>query len=159
MRGRASDPESNARRFEETAAATREVVRVFPGYADTVIWYQGPVPYAETGLSSRLIAEMEQWESRYYKSIGRSHELMSAHLARGLELARALSEEIGDILPVETDEAGGGTTRLLTPGPGTNPEARNFFTGMLADAEAEDARIAVDLRSGAQFEWRPYRPE
>jgi hypothetical protein len=107
---------------------------------------------------------MERWESEYYESLNSWSEFVSrpaesAHVARGLELARELSEEIGDILPVEADSVGGGKTRLLTPGSGTNHEARNCFARMLADAETEDALIAADLRSGARFEWRPYRPE
>ena len=154
--------ESRARRFEESAQASREAIRIFPDYAGSVIWYDmiGPVPYEETHLSTDLIADMEEWEANYYRSVSDHYSFKSKraereHITRGLEVARALSEEIGDVLPVEADEIGGGKTRFLTPGFGTNPEARASFAAMLAEAEAEDARVAAKLRSGARFDYRP----
>jgi hypothetical protein len=152
--------EQNARRFEEAAERTRSAIRVFPDYADTVIWFRGPVPYELTALTPRLIRGLEEWESRYYESIDDSYEFVSgraesAHITTGLELARRLSEEIGDVLPVEVDERGGGKAHFLTPGRGTNPDAQDAFARMLADAESEDARIAAQLRSGATFDLCP----
>ncbi len=161
MNERVSRPESNARRFEKSAAATREAIRVFPDYADTVIWYRGPVPYEDTRLSEGLVADMEDWEANYHASLDESYSFESRraesdHITRGLEIAMALSEEIGDILPVEADAIGGLKTRLLTPGMGTNPEARASFAEMRTEAKQEDARIAAMLRSGAKFDLRPY---
>lgn len=153
--------ESRARRFEKAAKASRGAIRLFPDYAGSVIWYDmfGPVPYEDTHLSTALIADMEEWEARYYSSPTESDSFKSKrvereHVTRGLKIGRALSEEIGDILPVEVDEIRGGKTRFLTPGAGTNPAARASFLAMRAQAEAEDASFAAALRQGARFEWR-----
>jgi hypothetical protein len=162
-RSSVSEAESNAKRYEKAAAKTREVIRVFPDYAGTVVWFQGPVPYEETGLSQRLIDDMEDWEAAYYASLDELHSFASKraesiHVTRGLTIARALSDEIGDLLPIEADGIGGAKTRLLTPGFGTNPQARTSFATMLAEAKANDADIAATLRSGGRFEWVAYRP-
>lgn len=157
-----SGPEADARRSEKAAAKVREAVRVFPDYANTVIWYaRGPVPYEETGLSLDLIGAMDEWETAYYASLDESYSFASPqaesdHVTRGLVIAKGLSEEIGDILPVEADAIGGGKTHLLTPGAGTNPEARASFAEMRADAEAEAARVAAMLRTGAKFDLRAH---
>ncbi len=155
--------ESHARRFEEAAATSREAIRVFPDHADSVIWYDmvGPVPYKDTHLSAGLIADMEEWEAKYYPSLTESYSFKSRraesdHITRGLEIGRALSEEIGDILPVETDAIEGGKTRFLTPGAGTNPAARASFQDMRTEAEEHDASIAAMLRAGAKFDVRPH---
>jgi hypothetical protein len=157
-----TSPEAKARRFEKAAAKSREAVRVFPDYANSVIWYDmvGPVPYEETHLSAGLIDDMEAWEAKYYAILDESYEfasrqLESDHITQGLVIARALSEEIGDVLPVEADVLGGGKTHFLTPGAGTNTEARAAFLEMRTEAEEHDAGIAAMLRSGARFDIRP----
>ena len=38
------------------------VVRLFPDYAGSVIWFPGPVSYDETQLDSQLIADLQTWK-------------------------------------------------------------------------------------------------
>ncbi|MCU1479853.1 MAG: hypothetical protein JWQ19_639 [Subtercola sp.] len=46
------------------------VVRVFPDYAETVLWFApGPVSYEESHLTDTLVAEMIEWEAAYYASL------------------------------------------------------------------------------------------
>ena len=46
---------------EHHVHATR-IVRVFPDYADSVIWSSDPVAYDETRLSEQSVARLTEWE-------------------------------------------------------------------------------------------------
>lgn len=47
--------------------ATR-TVRVFPDYANSVIWFSDPFPYHESHLSKSLVTRLDRWEASYYSS-------------------------------------------------------------------------------------------
>lgn len=83
-----------------------EIVRIFPDYADTVIWFSDPMPYSEAALSNELVGRLNAWEAQYYAALTdnfdwRSMGTLHAFSADGLELARAVSAEIGPEFTVE----------------------------------------------------------
>lgn len=47
----------------------RPTVRMFPDYADTVLWFEGPVDYDLTGLTPDLLHDLTAWEQSYYDSL------------------------------------------------------------------------------------------
>jgi hypothetical protein len=83
-----------------------DVVRVFPDHAGSVIWFSEPLPYRETRLTQDLVALLEDWEGQYYAALDpdlRWRPSVSLHdfSARGLDLARAVSTELGPSFAVE----------------------------------------------------------
>src|ERR1700712_4426910 len=86
----------------DAAEYLRTVVRVFPDYADTVLWFApGPVSYEESHLTEGLVAEMVKWEATYYANLTdlfewREEADLLAFDEEGLKLANRLAEELGD---------------------------------------------------------------
>jgi hypothetical protein len=125
-----------------------EIVRVFPDYAWSVIWFSGPFSYPETGLSGALVGRLEEWEARYYASLTddvewRSREALHAFDAAGLELAREVSAEIGPHFAVEyrSFENAGAVATLRTEHPATNAAAEAAFTARADRARAGWAAV------------------
>jgi hypothetical protein len=123
----------------------RSVVRVFPDYADTVIWFApGPVDYVDARVSDPLRHAMEAWEKSYYEGINpdfewRSAELETAFNDEGATIACALSHELGDSFEVEfVSDTTGKKLLLRGSGPGTNPAAVQAFREMAADDKRTD---------------------
>jgi hypothetical protein len=109
--------------------ATR-IVRVFPDYADTVIWFDGPFPYAETCLSEALIERMEAREGSSCAALTddikwRSVEESERFSATGMELAHHLAVELGPDFEVEYHSyvGSGANTQFSAHGPASNPAA------------------------------------
>ncbi|TIH36138.1 hypothetical protein [Subtercola vilae] len=114
----------------------RSVVRVFPDYADTVLWFApGPVAYEDAHLTKELEARMKAWENSYYAALTELFEWQKgfdvvAFDRRGLGLATSLADELGDALGVEYrnhQDGGQEAVTLRGAGEGTNPAARAAF--------------------------------
>jgi hypothetical protein len=142
--------------------ATR-IVRVFPDYAETVIWFGSPFPYLETGLSDALIERMKAWEDSYYAALTedikwRSVEELERFDAEGMTLAHDLAAEIGPDFEVEYRSFADreAITQLHDEAPAPNPAAQEAFaaradTGRVERAKAQAMRSAApDLRWFAQ---------
>ncbi len=149
----------------DAGAYLRTVVRVFPDYANTVLWFVGgPVDYADAKVTDSLAADMRAWEESYYESLNdamawRSLELEGRHAAEGLRLARLLADELGDAFEVEVwAEGAKEKVRILGQHPGSNPAAVAAFRGRAAESDAEDERIRQLRGSGATFGWTAYTP-
>jgi len=152
----------------DPGAYLRSVVRIFPDYADTVLWFVGgPVDYADAKLTESLAAEMSAWEAAYYADLGeerdwRSKDLETHHYREGLRLARALSDELGDSFEVEVfardSDQGEYKLRIQARGRGSNPQAVEAFKEWAAASEAEDARFRELKASGGSFYWTAYAP-
>ncbi|WP_378148083.1 hypothetical protein ACFJGV_07725 [Cnuibacter sp. UC19_7] len=113
--------------------ATR-IVRIYPDYADTVIWFSDPFPYEETGLTAELIERLSAWESTYYAAMTERFEWdarFSLHEFdhTGLDLAHAVADEIGPDFEVEyrSFENHGAVATLRAEAPAANPSARDAF--------------------------------
>lgn len=152
--------EQRARAFEDASRALRSAVRIFPDYAGTVIWFtEGPVDYAESGVSRELVEAMEAWESDFYRGIDDYQRWVSAaaqrdHAIRGVEIARRFSAEIGDIVDVEVADPRGGELRMQAAGAGTNPAAVAAFRAMIERSETDEREWAARIRSGARMRFR-----
>jgi hypothetical protein len=145
-------------------AYLRSVVRVFPDYADSVLWFiGGPVDYADAKVTVPLTTDMRAWETSYYAGLGadmewRSTGLETHHYREGLRLARALSDELGDAFEVEVfaldKKRKEYKVRLLGQRQGSNPRAMAAFREWAAESEAADSRLEELKASGVAFGWR-----
>lgn len=75
-------------------------VRMFPDYVGTVLWFDGPVRYEDSGLTQKLISALRSWEESYYHSMTHDLEWVSTEAARrftveGNRLAEWLADELG----------------------------------------------------------------
>jgi hypothetical protein len=138
------------------------VVRLFPDYAGTVIWFPDPVPYEETQLDATLIADLRAWDASYYAGLNSNYEWRTPELGtrfhrEGVRLARRLADQIGDDFQVEHHH-GKSRRRIRAAGPARNPDAAAAFH-CLADAAREEwtrLRRIVDqaAKDGHTVEWR-----
>lgn len=138
------------------------VVRLFPDYAESVIWFRGPVPYEETRLDAQLIAARQAWEAFYYAGLTsdyswRTLEMETRFHVEGARLARWLADQIGADFQVELD-LGESRRRIRGAGPAGNPGAAAAFH-RLADRTREgwaQLRQMVDqaAQDGHTLEWR-----
>ena len=122
----------------DCAADKVPVVRMFPDYADTVLWFDGPVDYAQCGLSERLIRDLTRWEQGYYDALEdlewRTPELAAQFTKDGIRLARQVARELGEDFEVEfrSYENGAGVRRFRGQGPrlsGSNRRLRPASRG------------------------------
>jgi hypothetical protein len=139
-----------------------DVVRVFPDHAGSVIWFSEPLPYAETRLTPDLIAQLEDWEAQYYAALDadlRWRPSVSLHgfSARGLELARGVSVELGPCFAVEyrSFEDRKAVTRLRSEHPAKNLAAEAAFLDRAdrARADGAEARARLAARPDAAPGW------
>ncbi len=137
-----------------------EVVRMFPDYAGTVLWYGGgPVDYEDARLPAGLVADLEAWDAAYDGGLDgemewRSRDLEKAHAARGAELARRVAEALGSAFVIQGT---GGKAR--SDRPPTSPEAAAAFTALADDEEAEYNERARMVAEGAEMSWSANPPE
>lgn len=138
-------------------------IRVFPDYADTVLWCHGPVGYTDAALSPGLAAGMAAWEQFYYDSLDgnqrwKSHSGAAQFTATGSELAQLLAEELGDGFEVEFHSYAPGSSRQLfsVDTHSRNPAAAAAFRGIEAAEEELQARFAADQGDGVG--WFAYAP-
>lgn len=76
----------------------RLCVRMFPDWAATVLWFNGPVDYEGSGRSTPQVRGLETWERTYYDGLtpgveSRSPALAGTHHAEGDRLAARVAEE------------------------------------------------------------------
>jgi hypothetical protein len=121
-----------------------DIVRVFPDYARSVIWFSDPMPYSETEFSSNLVESLTAWEAQYYAALTddfewRSPSKLHAFSAQGLKLARAVSNEIGPEFSVEyrSFENGEAVAHLRSDEPASNFPAQAAFRARAAHAREE----------------------
>ncbi len=135
---------------------------MFPDYADTVLWVDGPVDYSETGLSAGLVDGLRAWEQSYYDGLNRdyafrSRELELEFVQAGIHLAKLVSSEIGSRHVIEYLDA-----KLLKhpvffqcPGTASNPAAAKCFDD-LVEAKRQLARdLREMLKDGPYYAYAP----
>ncbi|MCD4853266.1 hypothetical protein LN996_20805 [Arthrobacter sp. AK01] len=136
----------------------RSVVRLFPDYADSVLWLDVPISYELTGLTEGLVHELRDWEQFYYESLTRDFTWKSAdrtvnYTTEGHRLAQRVADELGDGYEVEfrSYEENARTHRFRgTNGP--NPRAVAAFDVLVAVARAEKDRITRALKASPSGE-------
>lgn len=135
------------------AANPTTLVRLFPDYANTVLWLVGPVPYNESGLTTELIRKLEEWEQSYYASLTPEYEWATAGAAHifyeeGIRLAQKVTDELGPYFEVELRSRVPATPprRFRGVRPATNPAAATAFDALVARHTAEQTRYEESAR-------------
>ena len=135
---------------------------MFPDYADSVLWVDGPVDYSETGLSAGLVEGLRAWEQSYYDALNgdyafRSQDLEDKFTLEGIRLARLVSTEIGSGHVVEYTGAALLKHAVLfrSPGNASNPAAARCFDD-LVEAKLRVAREMQEaLKEGPFYAYAP----
>ena len=145
--------------------ASPRTIRMFPDYADTVLWVREPIAYEDTGLSDALVAELEVWEQSYYDSLDSNFDWVPETAARtfteeGVRLARWVSAEVGRQFVIEfsSSEAGAETVHMRAETSAQNPEAESAFTQLFDEVEEDDRRTAEYIRNNPGGVWTAYAP-
>lgn len=129
--------------------ARSRIVRVFPGYAGTVLWaWSGTVEYDESELSADLIAALREWEALGEREgltgVPLPTDAQEAWAQESVRLARALAAELGSGFSVEM--ARGDESFLTTSEhPPTNMTAAEVFESRRVSAVAERLRWDAEL--------------
>lgn len=145
------------------------VVRMFPGWADTVIWFHGPVPYAQAGLADAVVAELVEWERSYYRGILPEYHWSSPELAHefaleGIRLAEILADHLGTDFEVElrSHVEGVQKRRFGSVAAALSPDASSALHRIADAAAAERERIRRDAaeatRRGEVLYFAAYAP-
>lgn len=121
------------------------MVRVFSGWADSAVWFSGPVAYADTRLERELVADLRSWDDGFYAALTstydwRSPDLAARYYRTGARLARRIAEQIGDDFQVQYD-LGDAQRRVRGAGPARNQDAAAAFQEMAAQAKAEGVQM------------------
>jgi hypothetical protein len=126
------------------------VVRLFPDYAGSVLWFPQPVDYAISGLEAALVTDLIRWEIAYYDALDADSNWLSTHLASGftadgVALALRLAVQLGAGFDIEfaTYEAGVATRRFRSEFPADNPRAAAVFTALAAPTPHPARRPAL----------------
>ncbi len=145
--------------------ARHETIRMFPDYADTVLWFgDGPVEYSDTGLTAALIDDLQRWEQTFYESRNGDLEFVSraaeaAHAEEGVQLAERVSAEVGPRFAIACDSVEDPTETVLLRAerPAENPAAEAAFACLREELIAEEKRTAeIFAESGGV--WTAYAP-
>ena len=146
--------------------ATPTTVRMFPDYADTVLWLVYPVDYEDTDLSPGLIRELEAWERSYYEALDADFNWKSPELARaftktGIDLAGRVANELGEEFVIEfaSYETTAPTYTVHSRRPADNEGASTAFSTIAEELEAEQKRVTqLVAEAGPDAEWTAYAP-
>ncbi|WP_152346523.1 hypothetical protein [Brevibacterium sp. CFH 10365] len=145
--------------------ASPRTIRMFPDYADTVLWVREPIDYEDTGLSDGLVAELEAWEQFYYDSLDPdftwvSNAAVRAYSAVGTRLAHRVADEVGPQFIVEFASRTESTeiVRARSDHRASNSGAESAFTQLFDEVEAEEREAAEFIRNNPGGEWVAYAP-
>lgn len=124
------------------------IVRLFPDYGGSVIWFSDPMSYEETRLSSDLVQRLKAWEELYYRALDddfkwRSDQLRERFGLDGIELSDAVSKEIGPEFEVWLGSNGAiqDPPPFVSDIPATNSAAREAFAFRARRARDDWARL------------------
>ena len=145
--------------------ASLRTIRMFPDYADTVLWISMPIDYEDTGLSEWLVAELEAWEQSYYDLLDSDFEWVTATAERtyteeGVRLARFVAAEVGPQFVVEFSsyEVSAETVHMRSEHSAENPKAEAAFTRLFDEEEAEKREAEERRRNNPGGSWIAYAP-
>src|SRR5689334_1382975 len=121
------------------------VVRLFSGWAESPVWFDGPVAYEDTRLDAELVADLRAWDDGYYAALTPTYawsspDLEARYHREGARLARRLADQLGDEFEVEHD-LGDARRRVRATGPARNQEAAAAFRAMGARSTAERSAL------------------
>lgn len=139
-----------------------KILRMFPDYADTVLWINEPIDYSLTGMSAALIDELTAWEQSFYESLNRDYAFISRGLEEkfarsGVALAKKVASEIGSDFVVEYYGAVmlNEPTHYQCPGTASNKHASASFQKLFKDVRREEKRMAKLIKNGPLYAFAP----
>src|SRR5699024_9517973 len=110
------------------------------------LWFGGPIPYPDSGLSASLIRDLQAWEQSYYDALTPDFEWKSASAAddfsaEGATLAQRLAGELGSGYEVElrTGRPHARPVRFRAAATGANSRAVRAFDQLVATAGISSA--------------------
>lgn len=140
------------------------LIRMFPDYAESVLWFGGPIPYPDTGLSSGLVEDLNAWEQRYYDALTQDFDWVSPDLAgqftaAGNALAQRLADELGEDFVIEfrSYEPNTAAHRFSGSGAALNRQAASTMGALLAERAAE-LEFMERARTRGSGPWQAYAP-
>jgi len=138
---------------------------MFSGWAESVLWVSGPLPYDELGLPAPLVADLERWDATWshaaHPDAPASARLdRRAHDREGRRLARQLADAFGSGLVLELHQARWPRRhrRLRGHGVAGVPAAAARVQTLQAERVAEQARLEALRAEGATLRWSAYPP-
>lgn len=135
------------------------LIRIFPDFADSVIWFViGTVSYEESRVSADLRRDMEAWQAHYEETMGntfvwRSREDHAYHAAEGRRLAERLAAEVGQDFKVEYFDVRDRKVQVRSSRPATNKAAAQALSTVATSHREFDERIEREAEEGASFGW------
>jgi hypothetical protein len=126
------------------------VVRVFPGYAGTVLWAAfGTVEYDESLLTDDLIRSLMEWETIAERAgvqgIPLEPDVLAAWSIESMRLARELAAELGSGFTIDIDDRSGMRVLVRSEQPATNPAAAEVFESRRAKYVVDEAELRARL--------------
>lgn len=148
--------------------ARTPTVRMFPDYADTVLWFTEPIDYGAAKLSGHLTRDLTRWEQSYYEGLNEDYEWKTASLSHrfaieGAQLAQRVADELGDEFEIElvTFADGIPERRFQGQAGALNSRAAAAFRVLALElSEFEDAvtQAQAAIRRGENTGWFAYAP-
>jgi hypothetical protein len=143
------------------------VIRLFPDYAESAIWFAiGVVRYEDAHLSPELQEDMKSWEASFYADLDtfngwRSPESAESFAKNGLLLAGRLADELGKDFEVEVDAdvAGRRMRRFRSDSVATNLSAAKAFRAIADRSKAEHDSIQKRIAEGHTYRWAAHPSE
>ena len=145
----------------------RWIVRMFPDYADTVLWFGDPVDYDLTGLTQGLVSDLQAWERSYYASLTPDFDWKSPDAAHrfteeGNRLAQRVADELGDGYEIEFSSYERDVPARRFRGTGA-PNARaaaafDVLAVAVRAGQVEVSRARAAARRGDPPGWFAYAP-
>jgi hypothetical protein len=153
--------------MEQLSEYATLVVRLFPDYGESPIWFAiGYVTYERAQLSEALESDLREWDESFYRdhddhSRWNTPQAGEVFVQRGLELAERLSVELGDTFVVEadTDVRGHRKKRFRSTRAPTNSKASESFRARSDRVVAQLARVQKLTAQGHSFGWTAHAPE
>jgi hypothetical protein len=147
---------------ERDVEASSHVVRVFPGYAGTVLWAAfGTVEYDESLLSDDLVRALGEWErigeSAGVTGVPLDPAVQAAWSVEALRLAHELAAELGPGFTIDIDDRSGKQVLVRSERPATNPDAAAVFESQRARYVVEEKELQARLDSIPLEERRFFR--
>ena len=140
---------------ESWTHTSTHVIRMFPDYADTVLWFDGPIHYCDSALSTPLVARLRDWERSFYDSLDRDHEFRSRARPRdftleGKALAGLVAAELGPGFAIEFrgQDSVAQPDMFRSEHSALNPAAATCLARIAQSALAAHCELEAAARSG-----------
>lgn len=139
-------------------------VRMFCGWADSVLWMQsGPVDYDELGLPANLERELTRWDSTWSYTAHPDHRDATlresfAHHRQGRRLAQQVADALGREILIDLRMGNCPVFHHYRGrGDALSPHALAAVRRRQAEDAEQKAHIDALRKSGADLEWRAVR--